>query len=290
MTPHKRRVVIFFICVAGAVAVSMGPLSELVMNGRPAEYYTHIPLVPAFSAYVLFRRRNRLFRGEPGSPISGITAVALGSGLFVIDSMRQPALIGHVEVVVLGAILFLVGSFLILFGKKSFGRALFPFLFLAFMVPLPIAWMERVVSALVAGSMGVTHLLFKAFGVPFVQEGSIFRLPAFDVEVAQVCSGIRSGLALLITSVLAGQIFLKEPWKKIVLAIAVFPVTILKNGVRIIILYLLSYFVDMRIIEGGFLHKSGGFIFFGLGLVALGYILWLLRNPGKIVAKWRGSP
>jgi exosortase len=141
--------------------------------------------------------------------------------------------------------------------------------------------MERVVSALVAGSMGVTHLFFKAFGVPFVQEGPIFRLPVFDLEVAQQCSGIRSSLALLVTSVLAGQLFLTGRWRKIVLALAVFPVTIIKNGVRIVTLYLLSYFVDMRIIEGGFLHKSGGFVFFGLGLVILGYVLWLLRNPGK---------
>jgi exosortase len=146
---------------------------------------------------------------------------------------------------------------------------------------LPIAWMEHIVSALVAGSTGVTHLLFKALGVPFVQEGSIFYLPAFGIEVAEECSGIRSSLALVITSALAAQIFLTRPWKKIVLVLAVFPATIFKNGVRIITLYLLSYFVDMRIIEGGFLHKSGGFIFFGLGLVVLGYILWLLRDPSS---------
>ena len=94
-------------------------------------------------------------------------------------------------------------------------------------------------------------------------------------------SGIRSSLALLITSVLAGQVFLVGRWRKMLLALAVFPVTIFKNAVRIVTLYLLSYFIDMRIIQGGFLHRSGGFIFFGLGLVMLGYVLWLLRAPGS---------
>ena len=175
-----------------------------------------------------------------------------------------------------------------LFGKEAFRKALFPFLFLVFVVPLPLAWMDHIVSALVTASIGFTHLLFRAFGVPFVQEGSVFYLPGFDIEVAQECSGIRSSLALLITSVLAGQIFLDRPWKKIVLALAVFPVTVLKNAVRIVTLYLLSYFVDMRIIQGGFLHSSGGFIFFGLGLVMLAYVLWLLGSPREAWEKAMG--
>ena len=276
----NRRSLIFLLCVAVAVALAWGPLSDLVLNGHPSEYYTHIPLIAAISAYVLFRRRKSLVRGEPGSPILGIMGIALSLGLFAINAMKRPSLIGHVELVVPGAILFLAGSFLMLFGRKSFGRALFPFLFLVFMVPLPIAWMEHIVSALTAGSMGVTYVLFKAFGVPFVQEGPFFRLPGFDLEVARQCSGIRSSLALLITSVLAGQVFLTGRWRKIALALAVFPAAIFKNGIRIITLYLLSYFVDMRIIQGGFLHRSGGFVFFGLGLIVLCYFLYLLRKPG----------
>ncbi len=275
----KRRLVIFLVCAAGAVVLTWSPLRNLVQNGRPADYYKHIPLIPIISAYILFRRKDRLFRGEPGSPILGTIAIVLSLCLFAIDVVRQPSLIGHVELAVTGAVLLLVGSFLMLFGRNAFGRALFPFFFLVFMVPLPIAWMEHIVSALVAGSMGVTHLLFTAFGVPLIREGAIFRLPGVDLEVAQQCSGIRSSLALLITSVLAGQVFLTGRWRKIALALAVFPVTIFKNGVRIATLYLLSYFVDMRIIQGGFLHKSGGFVFFGLGLVALAYVLWLLRKP-----------
>ncbi|TFG92111.1 MAG: exosortase [Syntrophobacterales bacterium] len=276
-----RKALLFLISVAAAIAMSFGPLNDLLRNGRPPDYYTHIPLIPAISAYVLFRRRKQLFRGEPGSLFLGLAVMMLGAGLFIFDKFYQPELIAHAELCGAGSILFLSGSYVALFGKSSFRRALFPFVFLVFVIPLPIAWMEHVVSALVAGSIGVTHLLFKAFGVPFVQEGSVFYLPAFGLEVAQECSGIRSSLALVITSVLAGQIFLTKPWKKIVLVMAVFPVTIFKNGVRIVTLYLLSYFVDMRIIEGGFLHKSGGFIFFGLGLVMLGYVLWLLRNPGN---------
>lgn len=274
----NRKLGVFLTCAAGAALLASFPLSDLVLHGRPGDYYKHIPLIPVISAFVLIKRRRKLFGEEPRSPGWGGALIGLGLVLLAIDFFRKPAIIAHAELVVLGALSLIYGSYLALFGRRSFVRALFPFLFLAFMVPLPIAWMDRVVSVLVAGSMGATHLLFRAFRVPFVQEGSIFRLPAFDLEVAQECSGIRSSIALLITSVLAGQIFLEGRWRKIVLALAVFPVTVFKNGIRIVTLYLLSYFIDMRIIDKGFLHRSGGFLFFGLGLAILAVILWWLRE------------
>ena len=278
MTPGARRIVLFLLSVAAAIAIAYGPLNDLVRNGQPSDYYSHIPLVLIVSAYILFRRRKQLIRGEPGSLLLGLGIMALGLASLVFDRIQRPGLIGHAELCASGAIFILSGSFIAIFGKRSYRRALFPFAFLIFIIPLPLAWMEHVIAALVTGSMGVTHLLFKAFGVPFVQDGAIFYLPSFGIEVAQECSGIRSSLALVITSALAGQIFLKKPWKKVALVMAVFPVTIFKNGIRIVALYLLSYFVDMRIIQGGYLHKSGGYIFFGLGLVILGYFLWILRE------------
>jgi len=288
--PKKRKVVLFLIAGVISVASAFEPLLTLVRTGKPADYYSHIPLIPVISAFVLFKRRKSLFEGEPGAGFPGFAAMALGLGLVIMDSLRAPGLIAHAELRAGGGVLILWGAFLALFGERAFLKALFPFLFLLFVIPLPLNWMGYLVSSLVIASTGFTNLIFRALEVPFVQEGSIFRLPGFDIEVAQECSGIRSSLALLITSVLAGQIFLSRRWKKILLALAVFPVTVLKNAVRIVTLYLLSYFVDMRIIEGGFLHRSGGFVFFGLGLVLLAYVLWLLRSPRERGVRILGGP
>jgi exosortase len=168
-----------------------------------------------------------------------------------------------------------------LYGRNASRRALFPLAFLLFAVPIPALVMEKIIAVLVVGSAYMTRLLFVAFRVPFVQDGPVFHLPGFAIEVAQECSGIRSSLALLITTVLAGHIFLRKFGNKALLALAVFPVAVFKNAIRIATLYLLSHFVDMRIIGGGFLHRSGGFIFFGLGLFVLSSILWLLKQGEK---------
>jgi exosortase len=281
MTAKTWKTMLFLFAAVVAAALSYQPLLTLMRGGPHRDYYTHIPLVPLISAYVFFLRRKKLVREEPGSPLAGLAVLILGAGLVLVDLLFPSALVVRAELRTSGSILIAAGTFLALFGPAAVRNALFPFLFLLFTIPLPLAWMKHVVSILVTASTGFTHLLFLAFGVPFIQEGSLFRLPDFDILVAQECSGIRSSLALLITSVLAAQMFLNRPWKKVTLALAVFPVTVFKNAARIVTLYLLSYFVDMRIIQGGFLHKSGGFIFFGLGMVMLALILWLLRSPGE---------
>jgi exosortase len=275
---HTRKSLLFLFVAAAAFVLAFGSLTSLVRTGRPNDYYSHIPLIPAISAYILYRQRKKLFGGVAGSPLLGMAIVTLGLGLFIVDGLLQPGLIGHAELCASGAISFLAGSSIAIFGWQAFKDSLFPFAFLFFVVPLPIIWMEGLVSALVAGSTGFVCLLYRLVGVPFAQQGSVFYLPAFSVEIASECSGIRSSLALMISSVLAGQLFLNKSWKKVVLVMAVFPVTIFKNGIRIVTLYLLSYFVDIGIIEGGFLHKSGGFIFFGLALCILGFLLWHLRE------------
>ena len=278
MTADHKKTIIFLLMTAVAGALAFAPLRDLVRQGRPSEYYSHILLIPAISGYLFFRRRKKVFKvQEPVRPL-GVAFMAAGGGLFLLGTIVQTDVIGRAAMAACGAIFILGGSYLTLFGPLASRKAFFPTAFLAFMIPLPIVVMEGIVAILVTASTGVTSLLFLGLGIPFVQEGATFRLAIFDIEVAQQCSGIRSSIALVITTVLAGHIFVDKFWKKAALVLAVFPVTVFKNGIRIITLYLLSIFVDMRIIEGGFLHRSGGFIFFGLGLVILGFILWVLRE------------
>ena len=274
----RKKDWLFAILTAAALALALPPLVDLLRTRWLSEYYSHIALIPLVSAYMIFRRRREMFRGTASAHPWGIAAIAAGVGLYIAGRFLSGELDVRASLTTLGALLLWCSAYLVLYGKNGSRRAVFPLAFLLFAVPIPALVIEKIIAVLVVGSAYMTRLLLVAFGVPFVQEGPVFRLPGFAIEVAQECSGIRSSLALLITTVLAGQIFLKRFWRQALLALAVFPVALFKNAIRIVTLYLLSYFVDMRIIMGGFLHKSGGFIFFGLGLFVLGSLLWLLRE------------
>ena len=183
----------------------------------------------------------------------------------------------HLSLKMLSVLIFWIGGFVLFYGIKAFKIASFPLLFLIFMVPIPGRALETVVYLLTCGSAEATHGFFKLTGVPVLREGFSFQLPGLNIQVAEQCSGINSSIALFVSSIVAAQLFLRTGWKKLVLVLSIFPIAILKNGMRIVTLSLLGIYVDPRILAGK-LHTSGGIPFFIVALAMLAPILWGLRK------------
>jgi exosortase len=145
------------------------------------------------------------------------------------------------------------------------------------MVPLPDVVLERLIHALQTASAEATSWVLLASGVPFVREGFVFNLPGVNIFVAEQCSGIRSCLALSITGLLAGHLFLDTFRSKTILFLSVFPIAILKNGVRIATLSLLAVYWDVKILDGD-IHSRGGIPIFALALIMMAGVLRVLRR------------
>jgi exosortase len=184
------------------------------------------------------------------------------------------------SIIAIAAVVFINGAFILVYGIQAFKAAIFPLLFLIFMIPVPTYLMDCIIHFLQVGSAEFANLLFLATGIPFLREGFVFHLSGQSIEVAKQCSGIRSGLALFITALLAGHLFLKTWWKKIILAICVIPIAMFKNGIRIVTLTLLGTYVDPRIL-GSNLHREGGIPFFILALLFMAPVLYFLRKSEK---------
>ena len=138
-------------------------------------------------------------------------------------------------------------------------------------------------------SAEASYALFQLFGVPVLRIGFIFSLPGVSIEVAKECSGIRSSLVLVIMSLLAGHLFLRSVWTKAVLTLATLPLLVVKNGIRIVTLSLLSIYVDPSFLTGS-LHHQGGIVFFLLALVLLAPVLRLLQQSDRIGRTARQQP
>ncbi len=266
-----------------ALALVFEPLRDLINSARRGEYYSHIVLIPLVTGYLIYQERKGIF--EAPAPSLGLGGMLVTAGLgFYLMGFSVAVRLSENDVVALwtfSALVFWIGGFILLYGWKTFRKNFFPFLFLIFTVPIPDAVLQRIIYTLQVASTEVTEAIFYLSRVPYLREGFVFHLPGVSVEVAEVCSGIRSSLALFITSVLAGHFFLDKFWKKVVLAVIVFPVTIFKNGLRIITLSLLGAYVDPGFLGRGILHTSGGMIFFLPALVLLGVALWILRRQGS---------
>jgi exosortase len=279
----NQRNAFFFIFFILAFLMAYGPIKALYNSSINSEYYSHIVLIPLVSIYFLYQERRDIFAEKEYSHLIGLPLLMIGALLFFGGRFYGTQLNQNdfTAIIVLSAVVVIHGAFIFCYGIQAFKAALFSLLFLIFMIPLPSALMDGIIYALQVGSTEFTNVLLLATGVPFVREGFVFHLPNISVEVAKQCSGIRSGLALLITATVAGHLFLKTGWKKVLLALVSIPIAMFKNGIRIVTLTLLGAYVDPRILQSD-LHREGGIPFFIVALLLLVPVLYYLRrSEGK---------
>jgi exosortase len=281
----NRRNVLFVLFCALAFIMAYLSIKTLYYSSSNREYYSHIVLIPLVSMYLLYQDWRDIFKDGQGEHaprydwkmgvplLLGGVLLFLG-GQFSVVQLNQNDV---TSVIALSGVVFIHGAFILCYGVQAFKAALFPLLFLIFMIPIPSAVMDSIIYALQVGSTEFTNVLLMASGVPFLREGFVFHLPSISVEVAKQCSGIRSCLALLITATVAGHLFLKTGWKKVVLALAAIPIAMFKNGIRIVSLTLLGAYVDPRILQSD-LHREGGIPFFIVALLLLAPVLYFLRK------------
>ncbi len=177
----------------------------------------------------------------------------------------------------LALVVWWIGAFIVAFGTHAFRQALFPLCFLLWIVPIPQVVLNAIVRLLQEGSVVSARLFFALAGVPSAQDGTQITIPGLTVEVAAECSSIRSSLMLVVTTMVLAQLLLRSAWRKaLVIAVAI-PLSVAKNGLRILILAMLTTRVDRSFITGK-LHHQGGIIYFLIALACVGMLIWIARR------------
>jgi exosortase len=270
--------------VGVGIALFFGPVGELALAAANNSLYTHLFFIPIFCAYLVWLHRRFIFSDLSLAPARGVVLLIIGALAVLLQLLLHNRLVlnDRLFVQAAGLVIYVWGAFVLLFGVRAFRRALFPMLFLMFMIPLPSVILAPFEHLLQAGSAHAADAIMRFFGVPAHQNGMDIAIPGVTIEVARQCSGIRSALALMIISSVAGYMFLRSPRRRVLLVLAVIPITIFKNGLRIATLALLGAYVDMAWLTDSWLHREGGKPFLLLGLALMAPILWaLVRNERK---------
>jgi exosortase len=239
--------------------------------------------MPFVIAYFLIRDRKNIFAEIGFSLYSGTALAIIGLGIGRIGTIYKSDLVqnDYLCLMTLSAVTCFIGSFLIVYGKRVFRKALFPLSLLIFFLPVPSLIMDPLIKFLITASAQTTEWIFSVLDVPYLREGFVFNLRGIAIEIVEGCSGIRSVLVLFIFSIICGYLFLKSSWRKSILTLTIFPISIFNNALRISILSLLASYVDSSWITEGWMHDLGGKPAFMLGLICLISVLWLLRRSEK---------
>jgi exosortase len=247
---------------------------------------SHIVLIPIISFFLLYLERQKIFSITRTSIVPGASLALLSIFFYwLVNRSSFPKGNWQLALETLCVVLVWIAGFLLCYGFAALRAAAFPLLFLLLMVPLPDVILDRAIYALQSGSTEISYLIFQMVGTPVSRHGFLLSVPGVTIEVAKECSSIRSSIALFITCLLAAHLYLRTVWKKFVFVVLGLLVSVVKNGIRISTLTLLSVYVDPGFLYGR-LHRQGGFVFFLIALLLLlPVFLWMeksdkLREPG----------
>ncbi len=282
----------FFFCfwIAASSLLFMRPLGAVIQFAAQNDDASHIFLIPFISAGLIWLERRTVFprvsNDFVGAALLGVAGAALGAvarfGGSLTVSQSSAAYM-------LALVLLWVAGFALMFGREAMRAARFSLLFLLLAVPLPDFLLTRAVYFLQRGSAELVAGIFDLTGVPYLRERFVFHLSSVSIEIAEECSGIRSSMAVLILALLATHFYLRTFWKQAVFIVSSLLIMIVKNGVRIATLTILSMYVNPSFLFGR-LHRDGGVVFFFLGLTLLIPVLWLLKRSEAAEGKDLGIP
>jgi exosortase len=288
---NSRRHAMFVAFIVISSVAFYKPLSAVIRYSlASSDSSSHIVLIPIISFFLLYLERQRIFSVTRTSIVPGASLALLGILLYWLVNRSSIPQEGNWRLCLetLCVVVVWIAGFLLCYGFAALRAAAFPLLFLLLMVPLPDVILDRAVYALQVGSTEISYLIFQLVGTPVSRHGFLLSVPGVTIEVAKECSSIRSSIALFITCLLAAHLYLRTAWKKFVFVILGLLLSVVKNGIRITTLTLLSVYVDPGFLYGR-LHRQGGFVFFLLALlILLPVFLWMEKTDKQ--RKPAGSP
>jgi exosortase len=288
MTTRSQGLVFAFLC---AVSILFWWPSLFITLGLALtnEAYTHILLILPLSATLIVLDSKhqdskygnlKTLRIDP--PVTPRVAAALLVLALVIGCYARWGMAGvqtdvRVSLGMFALVTWWITSILLCFGVRTLYLFLFPLCFLFLLVPIPEFALRWIVEFLQQQSAFAARIMFRAVGVPVTQDGIMLSIPGLDIEVARECSSIRSSLMLFVTTMVLAHLYLRSWWRKVLLVAAAIPLSVAKNGLRIFTIVELGTRVDPGFLTGK-LHHHGGILFFGLSVVVVGVLLWILRR------------
>ena len=289
MTTRARVPVFIFLC-ALSIAFWWRPLIATFRLALANDAYTHILLILPLSAALLYMGTRECRIELRPAPAAGAPLLLLALAIGLVARWRTLGVTGDVQLTLdmLALVIWWIASVLLCFGTRTFQAFLFPLCFLFLLVPIPDFALTRIVEFLQQQSALAARFMFRLAGVPVTQDGFMLSIPDLDIEVAQECSSIRSSLMLVVTTMVLAHLFLRSGWKKALLIAAAVPLSFAKNGLRIFVIAELGTRVDPGFLSGRF-HHHGGIVFFGIALLAVGALLWLIRRTELPAAKARSA-
>lgn len=265
-TTDFRRVAV----VAGIVALAIPTILSLARIHWSTEDGAHGPIILVSGLWLFWREREHIhFR--PGA-IAGPWLLILAPLLALYGLSRSVGFLGT-ETASLWLILVLLGFYY--WGPVVMRRLWFAVLYLGFLIKPPYGLVEQLTQPLKIGisetSVEILHLL----GYPIAASGVLIQVGQYELLVKQACAGLGSLFTLLAIGLLYIHLTSAGRTRGLILMLAILPIALLANLLRVIILVLLTYHAGDAVAQS-FAHDVAGVATFALSVAGMLALNWLL--------------
>ncbi|HEX2998845.1 MAG TPA: exosortase/archaeosortase family protein [Armatimonadota bacterium] len=200
-------------------------------------YYSHAPLVPWLTAFLVWMRRAELAETTPRATLWGVPVLLLG-GVLKLTATR----LSLTGVESLAGIAFPVLLWALILGIYGTGVARIltgPAAFLWLMCPLPGYLLTELSFPLQLLSTTAAVNLVNAGGVSALQDGTSIQLGTLSLYISGACSGFKSVCMLLTLSAFAAGTSRIGLLRKGILFLAAIPIGLVANACRIALIALM---------------------------------------------------
>lgn len=280
--PRRDRWVSWLLLLALIFAMYWGVAVKLVYDWYSNPDFSHGFLVPLFSAYLIWTKRDVLRRTPVRQSWAGVWLVILAMVTLFLGVYGAELFLSRISLVML-----LAGLVWTMAGRQMLRELRFPLLVLLLAIPLPAVVYNQITFPLQIFASKLASAALPLFGVPVMRDGNVIQLPSMQLEVAEACSGIRSLMSLFTAAVFYGYFLEPNPRRRVILALASIPIAVLANGARILGTGLgVQYWDPEKAL--GFFHEFSGWLIFVVSLVCL-YLLHMTMQLQKRLSNRRSA-
>lgn len=263
-----RRNILVGLLAASIASAYIPTYIKLIAGPWRTEQEGHGPLIMLAAAWVAWLCRDRLKVTEI-SPAPGAGWLILLFGLVMMVLSRA---LDILFLEVLSEIPVISGCVVLFAGWRVFQIFAFPIAFLVFSAPPP-GWLLDVGTVPLKAFVSdlVTQVLYSA-GYPIAQNGVMIMIGSYQLLVKDACAGMNSIFALSAIGIFYVYVISNGTrLHNLILLLAIVPITIAANFVRVLTLVLIAYYAGVDAVEGVFHELTG----IGLFIVAV-VLLFLL--------------
>ena len=239
-------------------------LSRLAEQWMVNEDMSHGFLVPLFAGYVAWQRWPKLL-AAPSQPTLWGLPVMLLAALFLL--VAPPGAGTWSFLSRLSFLLAILGVVLFTRGVPTLRLLAYPLILLVLMIPIPGFLYSKITLPLQLLASQLGEALIEGAGYSVFRQGNLLHMVGITLSVEEACSGLRSLLSLSFLGQAYVYLFDPRVWMRWVMALAIIPIAIFANAIRILSTAILGR-IDPALTHGG-VHASSAWILFACSFAAL---------------------